>query len=410
MSDDKQLSPEQQAFLSEMPTATETPASTEAPKVETPAATETPAPTETPVTTEAPKVEGSEEPKVETPAEPTPPPSITDEIRLQAINETFGTDFKTKEDAEVFKASLSEVPTLREIKTKYEELSKKPIIEFASPEIEALNKFTKATGIADATIAKELKRFEATAEKNPIDALLLSEILENPAKIEDKAMLRRMLQSKYDTTLRTDEHGDPLEGDELQREQQRVEEAKYRLKYDAQSATDKINAVSEKVNNAEAGTQTISDQATKQETLKAQWSNILVDKADQLFTKIPVVVPMGKDEQGNVKYETIDNIEITPKDAKMYAEEAVAEIVRSGLELNEANLRKAVSDKYDSIKARNLSTITEKIHAHAESNAKLAAEKATTNPSQIKIETPASSQTPQSASEAVDAYMKEMGG
>jgi hypothetical protein len=367
----------------------ETPTPT--PAVETP----TPISLTPPAATEPPIVDPIADPA---PAgnEPPAPTPIADEIRLQAINETLGTTFTSLDEVQSVRTSLGELPSLRETQTKFEELKGTSIAKFHSKALEEANTFAMQTGIDDISFIKEIKRFDAAETKDPIEALVLAEILKDPSLIEQKDLLKKSIQREYKLSVDPD-----LEGEELEIAQENASMEKFRLSRKAAEASKEINSIMDKVKNA-GPILTVNETLKQREALKAQWENTVEVNADKIFTKVPITVPKGKDGNGNDIFETIDTIELSPEDAKIQAKLVVEAVVGSGLELTQENLIKAVSDRYAAIQAKNMATVLSKVRAKAESTARLEWEKKASNPSQIKVETPANPKTEKTPSQLIE--------
>lgn len=321
----------------------------------------------------------------ETPTEPTSnepanpqPTGLTAELKLQAINEVLGTNYANLEDAVEAKNRMMGYDELKEYKEKYDELSSKPLASFHSKTIEELNNFAKVTGIDDPTIIRSVKAFSEKQEKDPIEALVLAEILKNPALAEKKDLLHKRISSKYKTEI-----DEELYGAELEKAKEEAEFAKFDLEQDASKAIKSISETLEKVN-TESKDNPYSKTQEQKQTLKAQWDDVIVSNYDKIFGKVPIQVPKGKDEKGNTIYETIDTLELSPLEAKQYAEQAVKNLVNSGLELTEANLVDAVFQQHELAKAKHLSKVIEKITAKAEAEIRLNLEKEIHNPSSLK--------------------------
>ena len=321
----------------------------------------------------------------ETPTEPTSnepanpqPTGLTAELKLQAINEVLGTNYANLEDAVEAKNRMMGYDELKEYKEKYDELSSKPLASFHSKTIEELNNFAKVTGIDDPTIIRSVKAFSEKQEKDPIEALVLAEILNDPSLAEKRDLLKKQISRKYKTEVDED-----LYGEELEKAREEADLSKFQLERDASKAIKSISETLEKVN-TESKDNPYSKTQEQKQTLKAQWDDVIVSNYDKIFGKVPIQVPKGKDEKGNTIYETIDTLELSPLEAKQYAEQAVKNLVNSGLELTEANLVDAVFQQHELAKAKHLSKVIEKITAKAEAEIRLNLEKEIHNPSSLK--------------------------
>lgn len=371
----------------------------------------TPTPVE-PITPPAPTPTPNEPPAPTPPAEPTPtepPPTptptdtLTDEIRLKAFNDAMGTNFQSLEEVNTIKSSLEQLPELQKVKTQYEELAKTPIAKFHNDRIKQLNTFAEATGIDDPGLFTQIKRFEAAESKDPIEALVLAEIIKNPDLAEKKDLLRKSIEKEYKTKYDPD-----LFGDELEVAKSDAELEQFRLERNAMKATQEINQILEKVNTGSGPT--VDHIQSQKEVLKAQWESIVVDKAQQLFGKVDIEVQDGKDESGKDKIEVIDQLTLTPEEAQEASQRVIKNVLSSGLELNEANLVTAVKQEYANILAKNLNKVNAMIAAKKESALRMEFEKKYNNPSQVRIETPVvTGNEPIDASDAIDKAFANRG-
>jgi hypothetical protein len=313
-----------------------------------------------------------------TPPAPTQPIGLTEDIKLQAINEVLGTNYSKLEDAVEAKNRMMGYNELKEYKEKYDELNSKPLASFHSKTIEELNNFAKVTGIDDPTIIRSVKAFSEKQEKDPIEALVLAEILNDPTLAEKRDLLKKQISRKYKIEIDED-----LYGEELEKAREESDLSKFQLERDASKAIKSISETLEKVN-TESKDNPYSKTQEQKQNLKAQWDNVIVSNYDKIFGKVPVQVPKGKDESGNTIYETIDTIELSPTEAKQYAEQAVKSLVNSGTEITEANLVDAVYQQHLMIQAKHLEKVKDKMYAKIQAEVRLNLEKEIHNPSSLK--------------------------
>ena len=359
----------------------------------------TPEPKETPASEQTPVDTGVEP---QEPVEPQAPISSesndkgSESIdRLQLINETFGTNFASMDDVESFKGVLSELPVLQDAKQKYDEIKGQSVAKFHSKNIEEINNFALQTGIEDPAFVKQVKQFSLADKKDPVEALAMAEILKDPSLADKKDLLMKSIRREYKTSYNED-----LYGDDLEEAQDRAQMEQFRLDRKAAEATKLISETMDKVQKA-GPVLTVNDTIQQKQELKAQWANIVESNTDQIFGKVPVQVPKGKDKNGQDIFETIDYIELSPAEAKEQAQLVVNRLVNSGLEINQENLINAVSEQYDMIKAKNLYQIVGKVMQRAESATKLKLEKEISNPSALKVETPAAGKQQKTASDQI---------
>lgn len=362
----------------------------------------TPEPEPSPEPTPEPNPEPSPEP------EPTPEPdAISDDIKLRAFNEMFGTSFTSLEDVGYVKNTLTEVESLREIQKKYKEIEETPIAKFHNDKLRELNTFAETTGIDSPTVFEKIKHFDATDKKDPIEALVLAEILKDPSLASRTDLLRKSIAKEYKTSIPNEED---LDGNELQEARDNAELETFRLERNAAKAQKEISDVLDKV---KAGTpnETIRDIQAKREVIRDSWDKYLSDKHEMLFAKIPVQVPKGKDANGNDILETIDNITLSKEEQKEVALAIVKEASSKGLELNQENFVKLIPKHYDRILARNIAKVTNSISSKKEAQIRLELEKKYSNPSNLKIETkvPAGNDKPKTADDILDPIYKAQG-
>lgn len=322
-------------------------------------------------------------PVVETPAEPAAPATtfeMNEEHRLTAINQYFGTDFKSLAEAEAIKTGLSERQQLQQ---KVEELSKVPQVKFYNDKFAELNAFAEATGIDDIAVFRQLKQYQDSAEKDPIDALVLSEILKNPALAEDKENLRELISSKYN--LKVDELADDPVA-----EQKRVNLEKFKIKMDAANATSIIDTTIGKVTEykAQLPTNNAEQLAQAAEANKSAWvQETATDTFKANFNEVQVEVPLGKDKDGkDLGTETV-KLELSAETKQKIAAN-VEYFINNGLEFSKENVQKLINAQKIVALQENLPAIAQKIHQSAYEKGKQAAELAAHNPSGLKIETP----------------------
>ena len=330
------------------------------------------------------------------------PPAIGDDTKIQAINQAFGFNFTTIEEVEQFKSTLNDIPSLQEVRQKYDEIKDQSIAKFANKELEELNTFVSQTGISDSSVLSQLKKFDASEAKDPVEALVLAEILKDPALASKKEILTKSIRREYKTTV-----SDDLYGEELEEAQERAEMEQLRLDRKANEAIKQIEETMGKVKSA-GPLMTVNETIKQRDALRAQWEGVVEPNVSQLFGKIPVQVPVGKDKNGQDIMETVDYIELSPEEAKAQAKAVIKQVVGSGLELTQENLVAVISEQYDLIKAKNLNTIVSKAMHKAQAAAKLQAEKEATNPSSLRVETPGAPDTKKTPSDQIFEKWEKM--
>lgn len=315
------------------------------------------------------------------------PIELSDDQRLFAINQHFGTAYTSLAEAGKVKEEWSEVSNLREYKSKYEELEAAPRFKAATPGIDELNRFALATGIDDTGIIKQIRRFENAAEKDPIEAIVLSKVIEKPSLAEDIDTLRLRVQRQYaNLKINTED----LEGEELQRAQEDMKLAQFSLKQDADDAIAKISEVTGKAKSY-VPPQEAAIQSTKaqQEANQAQWKATLSNKAIRdLFSSIPVQVSLGKDEQGNPIIENAPPITLTPQEVDEAIDTVSKYFAGNNLTPDAETVNSAVSQQLDIIRALRWQETTAKVVEAKVAKAILERDKAAHNPSGVLIDTP----------------------
>lgn len=339
----------------------------------------------------------------ETITEPTP---IADDIKLKAFNEYFGTSFTSLDEVSGLKSALEEVPTLREIKSKYQELEATPLAKFANDKLRELNTFAETTGIDSPSVFEKIKKFEASETKDPIEALVIAEILKNPDLASETDMLRKKYQREYRTNLPDPED---VSDEEYQKAKEDADLVNFNLRLEASKAQKTISETLDKVKIG-VPNETIKQIQERKEAISGAWNSFLTDKTEQLFAKIPVRVPLGKDGKGNDLFDQIDFIP-TKEEMSEAVKSIVTEAASRGMELNEENLRKLVPEQWNRMTSKNIEKVGSKIYKQAEAKIRLEMEKKYANPSNLKIETPATPITTKvkTADELLDAKYRELG-
>lgn len=365
----------------------------EPPVVTDPPTGEPPASTEPPVT--IPPV--STEPPVST--DPSAQIDLTPELRLKAFNELMGTSYATVDDINPLKADIAEIPSYKEIKTKYETAPPKP--KFASPRLEELNTFIAATNIDDEGVFKSLKRYTNTTEKDSLEALILAKLIKNPNLIDDREMVRETIADGYNLTI--DPDGDPIE------EAKRVEKEKFKMKMAAQEANELIESTMGKVTayvEAQPKDNTAENQQ-KVESNQLQWNTTTSDNSfKEQFKAIEVAVPLGKTASGvDLGTETI-KYELTAEQQANQLNFIQYYIKENKLEHNDEAKRNLVELVHNMNILGNLPSILAKATQAAVAKADLEHIKAVHNPSALKTETPQTGKTDLTEQEKVKIYIE----
>jgi len=209
------------------------------PEGEPPAGTP-PAGTETPPAGAGTPPVGSETPPAgtETPPAGTPPATPAPDQGELLLKEIFGDAFTTVDEAKGanIPGLLEEVKTLRQEKTDLtSKLESKPKSDFADDEVALYNVFVKETGIKDFGSFKKIHQSDV-ANMNPVDALIVRHVLENPGVDYDEGKLRRFFERKYnyDPELKgqgdeDNDHAEMLLNEDAQRAKRSLKEVKDKL-------------------------------------------------------------------------------------------------------------------------------------------------------------------------------------
>ncbi len=301
-----------------------------------------PIPAEPPVTEPAPTPAATEPiptPPVEAapsepaPAEPAPIPTSAPINELEIINKTLGTNYTSLDDA---KNDFTELPTLKELKNQ-------PKIKFANDSFAELNNFALATGIEDAGIFKDLKRFTNTEQKDPIEAMVLADMITNPSSVDDKETSRQYFKSKYNTTI--NEEADPIE------EANRIKMVEYQMKRDAIAANKTISDTMGKITEYKAQVEPDNTKAIQEAKIANQsaWETVLADnKFTDLLNNIVAEVPLGKqDDEIDLGTETV-KYELTAAQ-KQSAVANIKNLIAQGLPCTTENMNAAI--EFEQLKA-----------------------------------------------------------
>jgi len=268
-------------------------------------------------------------------ADPTPAPVAPDKYKI--LSETFGREFKSDDDIDTYKGSLtSQEQKLAEWETKEaawtkekEELAKgiDPMQYFASPELFTLNgllkKFPDKNPLALTQISTQ--DFSKSYLESPVDVLALDLMLENPGIYQNKADAIEDVYARYNVD-------DPDEIDA---------KAKRRMQVDAKTATDKFDGIKKQIEIPK----TVDLSAEKAARVKANEDRItkMTEATNTLFSKtIPgalneVTIPtIVKGEDGKDVTEVAFKYEIPESYAKSKDVQAVLQQVRNSTIQNEA--------------------------------------------------------------------------
>lgn len=131
-------------------------------------------------------------------------------VRAAMLNEMFGDQYKTVEDVKKanIPAALQEVVNLRQKNQELEtQLKAKPKTQFVNETIAKMNEFIRATGIEDVGIYHKISAADV-ANMQPLDALVLQHIIENPTLAGKEPQVRSYFERKYNVDPKKIETGD----------------------------------------------------------------------------------------------------------------------------------------------------------------------------------------------------------
>jgi len=120
-------------------------------------------------------------------------------IRTTMLNEMFGEQYKTVEDVKKanIPGALKELEILRQKNQELDALVKaKPKHQFANDDIAMMNEFVRETGIKDAGVFNKL-HVSDVANMEPMDALVLQHVVENPSLAGKEPQVRRYFETKF---------------------------------------------------------------------------------------------------------------------------------------------------------------------------------------------------------------------
>ena len=322
-------------------------------------------------------------PKGDSPAGDPRPIEFADADRVRIINEVMGTNYATLDEAVAMKPLIEKSSEYISAMEKYKELEATPVAKFHNEKIMEINTFATLTGIDDVNVINKFKAYQAAETKNPIDALVLAELIKDPSLAGKETILRKSIERQYNTKV--DEY---LEGDELVEAKEQAEIEQLRLDRTAAVAQKEIDQLMGKVKDSQ-GYNTYGQTHQQKSETKAQWEQAMEANMDKLFSKVPILVPKGKDAKGEEQFDVVAEVSLSKEEQKAYSQMLVENAVRSGSVLTQDALVKELSIVYDVIKGRNSAQVLSSKIAEAEGKLRLELEKSIHNPTQLKVETPA---------------------
>lgn len=325
------------------------------------------------------------------PAEPIKNVPDTEAIRTTMLNEMFGESFKTVDDVKKanIPASLQELANLRQKTQDLEaQLKVKPKHAFASDDIAMFNEFARETGIKDAAVFNKLHTTDV-ANMNPLDALVMQHILENPESANKEPQVRRYLERRYNVDSSKIDHklvddGDLTE-DEYQQAKLDYETNMVGIASDGNKAKAKLTELKGKIKMPETPAEEPS-KASKwtpevEASKKAVWQKVN-ERMGEEFKTIAITLKGGK--------EPIVNFTVPEETRKAVLQNAIDYAVSNQMEANEANITSVANAMYSEIIMSNQQDIYHAIFERARSMTEQDILKVYHNPSPKNTDTPPS--------------------
>ena len=257
-------------------------------------------------------------------------------IRTAMLNEIFGEQYKTVED--VKKANipdaLKELVTLRQKNQELSEsLAKKPKHAFASDDIAKFNEFARETGIKDAGVFNKLNSTEVV-NMNPMDALILQRIIEDPTLAGEEPRVRRNLEKRFNV--------DPKKVESGEMTQDELDDNLLDVRAEGKAAKEKLLALKAKIKMPEPVAEEVPQGKQKwtpdvEAVQKASWQKVN-EKMGEVFKTIPILMEGAKEPLVNFAL---------PEDAmKVIRQNALDYAMNNQMEVNEANIRSISMQMY----------------------------------------------------------------
>jgi hypothetical protein len=263
----------------------------------------------------------------------------TDTIRATMLNEMFGESYKTVEEVKKanIPASLQELATLRQKNQELEaQVKARPKHAFANDDIAKMNEFVRETGIKDVGIFNRLSVADI-ANMEPMDALVLQHIIDNPSLAGKEPQVRKYFETKYNVDPKKVEAGDLT--------QEELEVNQIGIHSDGSKAKDKLSTLKGKIKMPEVP----ADEPGKkvkwtpevEATQKAGW-NTVNERMMAEFSTIPITLKGSK--------EPIVNFVLPEEAKKVLLSNALDYVVSNQLEVNEANVKSVAQSMYSDLR------------------------------------------------------------
>lgn len=274
-------------------------------------------------------------------------------IRTAMLNEMFGEQFKTVEDVKKanIPAALQELATLRQKNQELDtQLKVKPKHHYANDDIAKMDEFVRATGIKDAGIFNKINAADV-ANMEPMDALVLQHIIDNPSLAGKEPQVRRYFEMKYGVDS---SKIDPkkVESGDLTQEELDQNKLQYdtniigvisdaaKVKASLQGLKDKIKVPESLGEIPDGKAKWTPEVETKQKTAWTTVSNSMLEQ----FAKIPLSI---KNKDGAPV--PVANFALPEKAKTELLSNALAYVVGNQMEVNEKNVKAVAESMYSDI-------------------------------------------------------------
>jgi hypothetical protein len=286
-------------------------------------------------------------------------------IRTGILNEIFGDQFKTVDDAKkAIPEAFKELTTLRQ-KTQEltDSLAKKPKHAFASDDIAKFNEFARETGIKDAIVFNKINSTDL-ANMSDMDALVMQHIIENPAFAGKEPQVRKYFEKKYNVDSSLIDPKRVESGELTQEELDKLifdhDTNLIGVSSDGAKARERLRTLKEKIKMPEIPKEDASPQSKwtpeVEEKQKTAWTTVN-EKMGAEFSTIPITLKGGT--------EPIVNFVLPEESKKAVLKNALDYVVSNQLEVNEANVRMVAQAMFDDIQNSNRSEIYHAIFERA---------------------------------------------
>jgi hypothetical protein len=251
-----------------------------------------------------------------------------DAIRAAMLNEMFGEQFKTVEDFKKanIPGQLQELVNLRQKNQELEtQVKAKPKHHYANDDIAKLDEFTRTTGIKDVGVFNKINVADL-ANMQPMDALVLNHIIENPSLAGKEQQVRRYFEKKYDVDPKQVEAGELTQED--------LETNLIGLTSDGERAKTKLQELKGKIKMPEIIPDEKQEKVTKwtpeiEKEQTADWTKVN-DSMVAEFAKISI--PMEGSE------EPIINFALPEETKTVILKNALDYAISNQMEINKANV------------------------------------------------------------------------